>query len=185
MSQLGILVSFFLVSFFSGEITSYPDTSYCINILWEVSRSFFLGHSVELVSVYEVTFPEKIIPRSPILVQQFVLKGTFCDTMSRPKMFFFSQGVGEGGGGIAPYYFRVFFMNVRHVPLSQNLKFDTIFFQVGKNASVKKEISFMEVWSACKCDILHCASKETYHFFRVSPTKIQSINMNHNYMDTD
>ena len=32
-----ILESFF----FSGEVTSYTDTSYCIHILWEVCRSFF------------------------------------------------------------------------------------------------------------------------------------------------
>ena len=32
-----------LVSFFSGEVTSYTDTSYCIHILWEVSRSVFSG----------------------------------------------------------------------------------------------------------------------------------------------
>ena len=30
-----------LVSFFSGEVPSYTDTSYCIHILWEVSRSVF------------------------------------------------------------------------------------------------------------------------------------------------
>ena len=33
----------FLVSFFSGEDTSYTDTSYCIHILWEVCRSVFYG----------------------------------------------------------------------------------------------------------------------------------------------
>ena len=31
------------VSFFSGEVTTYTDTSYCIHILWEVSRSIFSG----------------------------------------------------------------------------------------------------------------------------------------------
>ena len=101
------------------------------------------------------------------------------------KCFFFTQGVEEGGGGIAPHYFRVFFMERWSCTPIPKCKVWHNFFQVGKNASVKKEISFMEVWSACKCDILHCASKETYHFFRVSPTKIQSINMNNNYMDTD
>ena len=36
-----------LVSIFSGEVTSYTDTSYCIHILWEVYRSvFFMGHPV-------------------------------------------------------------------------------------------------------------------------------------------
>ena len=30
-----------LVSFFSGEVTSYTDTRYRIYILWEVSRSVF------------------------------------------------------------------------------------------------------------------------------------------------
>ena len=32
-----------LVSFFLGEVTSYIDTSYCIHVLWEVSRSVFSG----------------------------------------------------------------------------------------------------------------------------------------------
>ena len=32
-----------VVSFFSGEVTSYTDTSYCIHILWEVCRSVFSG----------------------------------------------------------------------------------------------------------------------------------------------
>ena len=32
-----------LVSFFSGEVTSYTDVSYCIHILWEVCRSVFYG----------------------------------------------------------------------------------------------------------------------------------------------
>ena len=32
-----------LVSFFSGEVTSYTDISYCIHILWEVCRSIFSG----------------------------------------------------------------------------------------------------------------------------------------------
>ena len=32
-----------LVSFCSGEVTSYTDISYCIHILWEVSRSVFSG----------------------------------------------------------------------------------------------------------------------------------------------
>ena len=31
---------------FSGEVTSYTDTSYCIHILWEVSVPFFLGHTL-------------------------------------------------------------------------------------------------------------------------------------------
>ena len=30
-----------LVSFISGEVTSYTDNSYCIHILWEVCRSVF------------------------------------------------------------------------------------------------------------------------------------------------
>ena len=30
-----------VVSFFSGQVTSYTDTSYCIHILWEVYHSFF------------------------------------------------------------------------------------------------------------------------------------------------
>ena len=30
-----------LVSFFSWEVTSYTDTSYCIHILWEACRSVF------------------------------------------------------------------------------------------------------------------------------------------------
>ena len=32
-----------LVPFFSGEVTSYTDTSYCIHILWDVCRSVFLA----------------------------------------------------------------------------------------------------------------------------------------------
>ena len=32
-----------LVSFFSGEVTSYTDTSYCIHIMLEVCRSIFYG----------------------------------------------------------------------------------------------------------------------------------------------
>ena len=32
-----------LVSFFSGEVTSYTNSSYCIHILWEVRRSVFHG----------------------------------------------------------------------------------------------------------------------------------------------
>ena len=36
-----------LVSLFSGEVTSYTDTSYCIHILWEVyAFPFFMGHPV-------------------------------------------------------------------------------------------------------------------------------------------
>ena len=36
-----------LVSFLSGEVTSYTDTSYCIQILWEVyAVPFFMGHPV-------------------------------------------------------------------------------------------------------------------------------------------
>ena len=35
-----------LVSFFSGEVTSYTDSSYSIHILWEVSVQFFLGHPI-------------------------------------------------------------------------------------------------------------------------------------------
>ena len=30
-----------ILVFFSGEVTSYTDTSYCIHILWEVSHSIF------------------------------------------------------------------------------------------------------------------------------------------------
>ena len=51
-----------LVSFFSGEDTSYYDTSYCIHILWEVCRSVFLGHPVYIY----------ITSRKPIL--QFLAK---------------------------------------------------------------------------------------------------------------
>ena len=38
-----------LVSFFSGEVTSNTDTSYCIHILREVNAGpfFFLGHPVQ------------------------------------------------------------------------------------------------------------------------------------------
>ena len=32
-----------LESFFSGEVTSYTDTSHCIHISWEVCRSGFYG----------------------------------------------------------------------------------------------------------------------------------------------
>ena len=32
-----------LVSFFSGEVTSYTDTNYCIPIMLEVCRSVFYG----------------------------------------------------------------------------------------------------------------------------------------------
>ena len=35
-----------LVSFFSGEVTSYTDTNYCILIILEVCRSVFMGHPV-------------------------------------------------------------------------------------------------------------------------------------------
>ena len=35
-----------LVSFFSGEVTSYTDTNYCIPIMLEVCRSVFMGHPV-------------------------------------------------------------------------------------------------------------------------------------------
>ena len=43
-----------LVTFFSGEVTSYTDTSYCIYILWEVSRRFFWATCIGASSLTNV-----------------------------------------------------------------------------------------------------------------------------------
>ena len=45
------------VSFFSGEVTSCIDTSFCINILWELGSTpfhFFLGHPVYAQCIHTV-----------------------------------------------------------------------------------------------------------------------------------
>ena len=48
-----------LVSFFSGEVTSYTDISYCIHILREVCRSIFLWATLySTLLVFDMTFFE-------------------------------------------------------------------------------------------------------------------------------